>query len=493
MVERKLLLALGMLVTLCAPAFAAQETEYMAVFVAGTKVGHSVRTRTVEADKVTTNEQMNLTIDRMGTPVALKFMEKYVETTTGEPRSFEATYEFGTTTDKTAGTISESGTVALTVSTMGREEKLTVPWPTGALMVEGYRLLLREKGLKPGTEYTVKVLKPHWTQAVNEKVSVGPKQFTNLLSGAMGLTEITTVDTMPDGKQITSKSYVDNSFRLHKSNMSVGDMQLELYRCSKEVALKAAAPLDTLAKMFLPSPERIYNIQSAPGMTYILAPAKGTNPAIPSLDGQKATRLWDGKISVEIKPVAVPSWPTFPYKGSKITLLQATRPTPYLQSDRKEVIELARKAVGNTRSSAEAVRRIEAFVAEYIEKWSLTVGYASAAEVVERREGDCSEFAVLTAALCRAVGIPAQVVVGVSYTNNFEGRSGFGGHAWTQAYLGTDAQGVWVGLDAAYKRGGGGWNAGHIALAVGSEPSDFSEIAPLDQLKVEKIQVHRGR
>jgi hypothetical protein len=420
-------------------------------------------------------------------------MEKYVETSVGKPLSFESVYEFGVTTDKVTGTIGEDGTLAVTISTMGREEKLTVPWPTGALMAEGRRMLLREKGLTPGTEYKAKVFKARLAGVVNEKVSVGPKKLINLLSGAMGLAEVTMVETLSDGEQRTSKSYMDDGFRALKSTMPVGDIGVELYACSKEVALRNAAPLDMLTKMFIPSPEPIPNVGQVSAVTYTLTPAKDTNPSIPSFDSQKATRQWDGKISLEVKPVAGPSWATFPYKGSKITLLEATRPTPYLQSDHKEVIELARKAVGNTRETAEAARRIESFVAQYIDKWSLKVGYASAAEVVKSREGDCSEFAVLTAALCRAVGIPAQVVVGVAYVDSFGGKRGFMGHAWTQAYIGTDAQGVWVGLDAAFKSSGGGYDAGHIALAVGSEPGDFADAADLDQFTVDKIRVQRGR
>jgi transglutaminase-like putative cysteine protease len=70
-------------------------------------------------------------------------------------------------------------------------------------------------------------------------------------------------------------------------------------------------------------------------------------------------------------------------------------------------VDLAHKAVGDAKDAAQAARRIESFVARYIDNKSMSVGYASAAEVVESRQGDCSEFAVLTAALCRAVGIPA--------------------------------------------------------------------------------------
>jgi hypothetical protein len=93
--------------------------------------------------------------------------------------------------------------------------------------------------------------------------------------------------------------------------------------------------------------------------------------------------------------------------------------------------------------------------------------------------------------MCRAVGIPAEVVVGIAYVEEFAGlREGFGGHAWTQAYVGDK----WVGLDAAFKSAGlGGYDAGHIALAAGSgEPADFLNIATtLGQFKIDKVIISR--
>jgi transglutaminase-like putative cysteine protease len=155
--------------------------------------------------------------------------------------------------------------------------------------------------------------------------------------------------------------------------------------------------------------------------------------------------------------------------------------------------------VGDTKDAVDAVRRIESSLARYIDNKSMSVGYASAVEVAESRQGDCSEFAVLTAALCRAVGIPAQVAVGVAYVSGFGGLQGFGGHAWTQAYVGADERGQggrWIGLDAAFKSGGrGGYDPGHIALAVGNgDPGDFFNMAAaLGQFKIEKIDVQRAK
>ena len=256
--------------------------------------------------------------------------------------------------------------------------------------------------------------------------------------------------------------------------------------------------LELIDRMFVKSPEPIKDVHSTTSITYMLNPPSGAKLTIPSTDNQKVQRQADGRIILTTEPVT-PAGGVFPYKGDDPSLLEAVKPARFLQSDRKEIVALAQKAVGGTRDSAQAARRIEAFVAQYIENRSLSVGYASAAEVAESRQGDCSEFAVLTAALCRAVGIPAQVAVGVAYVEDFGGMQGFGGHAWTQAYVGGDKQGQggkWLGLDAAFKSSGrGGYDPGHIALAVGNgDPGDFFNMAgTLGQFKIEKVDIRRTR
>jgi transglutaminase-like putative cysteine protease len=147
--------------------------------------------------------------------------------------------------------------------------------------------------------------------------------------------------------------------------------------------------------------------------------------------------------------------------------------------------------VGRTSDAAEAISRIEAFVADYVEDKNLSVGYASAAEVVASKQGDCTEHAVLAAALCRAVGIPAQVVTGLAYVEEWGTvMNGFGGHAWARAYVG----GKWIGIDAAFRgTGRGGYDAGHITLAAGSgNPEDFLNlIGTMGQFKIDRVEVKR--
>jgi transglutaminase-like putative cysteine protease len=298
--------------------------------------------------------------------------------------------------------------------------------------------------------------------------------------------------SLPGTGQMTSTSYVDKDLRALRNSIPIAGMQVEMIACSREYALGSNETLDLIDKMFVKSPEPIEDVHSAVAIAYTLNPGGDADLVIPSTDSQKARRMPDGRVVLVVRPVAAPADATFPYKGTDPALLEAIKPTRFLQSDRREIIELAREVVGRTRSTAEAIKRIESFVARHIDNKSLSVGYASAAEVLETRQGDCSEFAVLTAALCRAVGIPAQVVVGLAYVEDWAGLQGFGGHAWTQAYAG----GRWVGLDAAFKSSErGGYDAGHIALATGNgEPGEFLNMASaLGQFKIEKLRAQRTK
>jgi len=481
------------------------ETEYFAVFMEGKKVGHSIQSREVAGGKVTTTEKVSITISRANVPVTIDMTETSVETTEGVPLSFEVIQALSAITMKVAGTVNSKGMVELTTTSMGDVQKSTLEWPSGAVMAEGLRQLSLKKGLKEGSQYSAKIFSPGILQAVDAQIRVGPKQNVDLLGRVAALTKVTTTINMPGAGEIVTTNFVDDDLRTQKSIMPVAEFQIEMVACAKEFALGENDVLELVDKMFLASPQPLDNIIAVSSATYYLSPTKDANLIIPSNDNQKVQRLENGKVVVTVKPVAAPSGAKFPYKGKDNAILKATKPTKFVQSDRKEIIELARRAVGNTKDAAKAAKKIEAFVAGYVEHKSLSVGYASAAEVAASKQGDCSEFAVLTAAMCRAVGIPAQVVVGIAYVKNFAGLQsaygGFGGHAWVQAYIGQDSgwasaqtSGKWVGLDAAFKSAGlGGYDPGHIGLSVGNgNPEDFLNlVSTIGRFKIEKVIVKK--
>jgi hypothetical protein len=465
------------------------ETEYYAVLMEGAKVGYATHSREVSGGKVTTTEVVDVTLSRMGIALNSKTTETCVETIRGEPISFASDQGMAMMVMKTEGTISRDGMMKVRSSGAGEGQETSVPWPQGAVMAEGLRLMEMEKGLKEGAAYSVKIFSPGLMEAIDSNVLIGAKEQTDLFGRVVTLTKVETTMSMPGMGNITTTSYVDDEFRALKTEMPMMDMKLVLVACEKEVALGGNEIFDIGDKMFIDSPEPIEDAGTARAIAYGLRPTgDANNLTIPAGDNQRVQKMEDGLVIVVVEPVKVTKGGVFPYRGDDKELIEATRPSRFLQSGDAKVIELAKKAVGDTRDSLEAARRIEAFVAGYVENKSLSVGYASAAEVAVSRQGDCSEFSVLCAAMCRAVGIPARVVAGVAYVDDFMGKSGFGGHAWVEAYTG----GKWVGLDPTFKSSGrGGYDAGHIALAWGDgEPAKFFNMATtMGRFKIEKVMV----
>lgn len=93
----------------------------------------------------------------------------------------------------------------------------------------------------------------------------------------------------------------------------------------------------------------------------------------------------------------------------------------------------------------------------------------SAVEVNKRGEGVCRDLAQLAIALCRALCIPARLVVG--YLHDLEPMDI---HAWFEAFVG----GAWYAFDPTMGRTGGG----RIAIAHGRDAADvaiYNQYGPL--------------
>ena len=462
------------------------DVEYFALLMDGHKIGYAVEKRLVEEDIVTTSIEMKLTLSRVGITLSVTTESSSTETTDGKPLGFEIVQDLGLMATKTVGKINKDGKLIIT---SGQDIK-EMDWPEGALMSEGMRLLHYKTGLKEGTSYKAKMFEPSTLSAFDVEVNVGAKRQVDLLGRVVELTEIKTKATSDTVATLNADEYYDENMKLQKSVTPVIGMVIEQVACSKEFALGKNDVYEIVDKMFLASPEQIKNINAVKSITYHMTK---TNPQadlqFPVTDNQKVQKLSNGDVVLTIEKQELPKGVTIPYKGKDKDALEALKPSRYVESDEKIIKDLAKKAIGNTKDASEAARKIESFVADYIDDKNLSVGYASAAEVAKSKQGDCSEHAVLTAALCRAAGIPAQVASGVAYVSQWQDLSnGFGGHAWTRVYLGDK----WYNIDAAFKGAGfGGYDPGHITLSFGNgNPEGFLNIVnTLGQFKIEKIDI----
>lgn len=128
--------------------------------------------------------------------------------------------------------------------------------------------------------------------------------------------------------------------------------------------------------------------------------------------------------------------------GLPDTLKAYLKPTPTLQSDHPEIVALARKLSKEHIAVCDKIGKYTDYVSGAIQDRN-TATFSSAVETLRAGFGDCGEHAVLLAALLRASGIPARVVLGLVY---MESLKGYYGHAWVMAYNGNE----WIFADPAH-------------------------------------------
>jgi hypothetical protein len=88
--------------------------------------------------------------------------------------------------------------------------------------------------------------------------------------------------------------------------------------------------------------------------------------------------------------------------------------------------------------------QIVPYVNRHIQEPTYIHGFNIASVVATQGSGDCTEYAVLTAALARALDIPARVVIGTVILEDKSQVTAFG-HAWTEIWK----NGSWQIIDAA--------------------------------------------
>ena len=130
----------------------------------------------------------------------------------------------------------------------------------------------------------------------------------------------------------------------------------------------------------------------------------------------------------------------------------------------------------------------EALVYDIIEEKTIGISMLNARDILKGKTGDCSEHAVLSAALIRKLKIPVIGVVGLVFSEKFgRQKNVFVYHMWCEAYYG----GRWIIIDAT--RPNAKYPNRYIAIGYHDLTSDvpLDLVGRLQQIKNLKISAHR--
>jgi transglutaminase-like putative cysteine protease len=168
-------------------------------------------------------------------------------------------------------------------------------------------------------------------------------------------------------------------------------------------------------------------------------------------------------------------------------VLQFLLPSRYCPADR--MADLALEIVGNQAPGYDQVEAIRHWINTQI-KYEYGTSDAStwALDTAEKRVGVCRDFAHLGIALCRALNIPARMVVGYLYQLDPMDL-----HAWFEAYLGGSlvgpdgdtTEGRWYTFDATQPQPRGN----RITVAYGRDAADVALATQFGPMQLTNMQV----
>ena len=157
--------------------------------------------------------------------------------------------------------------------------------------------------------------------------------------------------------------------------------------------------------------------------------------------------------------------------------LQFLLPSRYCPSDRTDMWRRAAGIVDATQSGYAQAEAIRAWIQDNLTyRYGTSDASTDAQQTLERGAGVCRDFAHVGITLCRALDIPARMVVGWLHE-----LKPMDMHAWFEAYLGD----AWYAFDATQKRPRGG----RVVIAHGRDAADVAFLTTYRPLRTLSIRV----
>jgi transglutaminase-like putative cysteine protease len=219
-----------------------------------------------------------------------------------------------------------------------------------------------------------------------------------------------------------------------------------VYRTTKDAALAPSGPVkfDLILSSVAKVPRKILNADQTRHIKYRVTLQSSVPSQVFPADSRQSVREQQsgGNSAVmEIKSAG-------PLDGEAVNgevAAEYLKPNALVTSDDIRVRSLAQRVTRGIVDPWEKAGAINKWVAQNIRDKNFKVAFAAAGEVARNLTGDCTEHSVLAAAMCRAVGIPSRVVVGLIYVDELEG---FGYHMWDEVFVNQR----WVAIDPSFEQ-----------------------------------------
>lgn len=442
------------------------EQHWQTVWNHNERIGYSQSTRvhreTSDGQIVVTDTLLFMTLKRFGQTVTLQQRLHVEETIDGYLRSFSSVTTNPPNSQTVLTGIVRGDKMLLTTKVANKKTSRTLTGMSHVYSPLWPERFIRRQALKHRSPVEFSVFEPQLASRMNVKLEyLGRQPLAGRPASEPGLREVLIHEVLPGSPAIESRVRCGDDWSI--KNVSTPLLNLELRTATESEALEPLGelPLDFAVDTMVPV-KGVTNINRARQMTFRLT-VEGANPVeIFKNSGYQSIQVID-EHSIDLTIYSATFATSLDENRKFHKSQQAQQPvaedlnaSQYLDCHSPILQRLGKSASLRT-EPLDIALDTEKFVQNYVSDKNFSTAMASATEVAASKAGDCTEHAVLLAALLRTRNIPSRVAVGFVYSAKHQA---FVGHMWTEAWL-TDK---WFPLDATLGQGGTG--CGHITVST---------------------------
>jgi transglutaminase-like putative cysteine protease len=325
----------------------------------------------------------------------------------------------------------------------------------------GLRENILKKGFRPGTKYSYNMLFPEKFEFLEVTTEVVSSEVVDFAGKKLNLHKLKTVinemklvkfDYLDDAGVCYISEIPTIGMKFVKTSESkVSEEDLKTSFNLSEFYIKPVGEVDKLSNVYSDKECQLFITANNIDLHDLLLSNKRQTVEYTSNNKAKvilrSTENKKPEISLN-RPFKKEDW----LKSSKkidekaellnIDFAQYLTDSPFIQSKDKRIKKKALEIVGNEKNIFICSKLLCKWVNENLKNKNYKNVYASALEVFENLEGDCSEHTLLFIALARSLGIPARGVIGLVYSVT---DKAYAFHVWGEVFTGE-----WIEMDPTF-------------------------------------------
>ena len=380
-------------------------------------------------------------------------------------------------------------------------ETQEVPWPTDVVGVAREANLLKDRKPKVGESFDYLWYEGRLNRVVKFTATVKgtEEQALYLDEKPRKLVRVeVAMEPVGDFRLPTSTVWADaetlEPLKMESDMPTLGG-RLTVVRTTKEAALRPvgkvpdlfdvqSVKLDKIIQDVHDQAAVVYRVTLASDVPAGKAFREDARQAVKNAD--PAAKTFDLHVTAVRGPVARPDEPV---PAAKEFLSDCF----FIDWDNPPTKQHARQAVATLPANAtdwQKARAVESYVNRNMKATEFSQAMATCSNVAKTLSGDCTEYAMFAAGMCRALGVPSRTALGLVYATDRTGKPFLAYHMWFEVYV----EGQWVALDATLGRGSIG--PGHLKITDASwhDEKSFAPLLPVlsmlsAQPKVDVVRV----